>query len=139
MLNQALYFQHGRPVPDLLQERFSTHHLKIKVIYYIEYKTTTTIIIIIVIIIDYLGQYGFENEMQADAAFVISLNRTKQQQKKERDYRLLHELPIKTLSSGHSKNSERRSAAHKYYSQEEILIIQKTDIANSYQMVLCHF
>ena len=77
--------------------------------------------------------------MQADAAFVISLNRTKQQQKKERDYRLLHELPIKTLSSGHSKNSERRSAAHKYYSQEEILIIQKTDIANSYQMVLCHF
>ena len=72
-------------------------------------KTTTTIIIII----DYLGQYGFENEMQADAAFVISLNKTKQQQKKERDYRLLHELPIKTLSSGHSKNSVRRTAAHK--------------------------
>ena len=113
MLNHALYFQHGRPVPDLLQESFSTHHLKIKVIYYIKYKTTTTIIIIIVVIIDYLGQYGFENEIQADAAFVISLNRTKQQQKKERDYRLLHELPIKTLSSCHSKNSERRSAAHK--------------------------
>ena len=98
MLNQTLYFQHGRPVPDLLLESFSTHHLKIKVIYYIEYKTTT-IIIIIVITIDCLGQYGFENEMQADAAFVISLNKTKQQQKKERDYRLLHELPIKTLSS----------------------------------------
>ena len=112
MLNQTLYFQHGRPVPDLLLESFSTHHLKIKVIYYIEYKTTT-IIIIIVITIDCLGQYGFENEMQADAAFVISLNKTKQQQKKERDYRLLHELPIKTLSSGHSKNSVRRTAAHK--------------------------
>ena len=113
MLNQALYFQHGRPVPDLLLERFSTHHLKIKVIYCIKYKTTTTITIIIVIIIDYLGQYGFENEMQADAAFGLSLNKRKQQQKNERDYRLLHELPIKTLSSGHSKNSERRSAAHK--------------------------
>lgn len=112
ILNQTLYFQHGRPVPDLLLESFSTHHLKIKVIYYIEYKTTT-IIIIIVITIDCLGQYGFENEMQADAAFVISLNKTKQQQKKERDYRLLHELPIKTLSSGHSKNSVRRIAAHK--------------------------
>ena len=112
MLNQTLYFQHGRPVPDLLPECFSTHHLKIKLIYYIEYKTTT-IIIIIVITIECLGQYGFENEMQADAAFVISLNKTKQQQKKERDYRLLHELPIKTLSSGHSKNSVRRTAAHK--------------------------
>ena len=76
MLNQTLYFQHGRPVPDLLLESFSTHHLKIKVIYYIEYKTTT-IIIIIVITIDCQGQYGFENEMQADAAFVISLNKTK--------------------------------------------------------------
>lgn len=77
--------------------------------------------------------------MQADAAFVLSLNKTKQQQKKERDYRLLHELPIKILSSGHSKNSERRSAAHKWYSQQEILIIQRIDIVNSYQMVLCHF
>ena len=37
-----------------------------------------------------------------------------QQQTKERDYRLLHELPIKkTLSNGHSKNAERRCAAHK--------------------------
>lgn len=77
MLNQALYFQHGRPEPDLLLESFSTHHLKIKVIYCIKYKTTTKIIIIIVIIIDYLGQYGFENEMQADAAFVLSFKQNK--------------------------------------------------------------
>ena len=103
MLNQALHFQHGRPVPDLLLESFSTHHLKIKVIYYIEYKTTTTIIIII----DYLGQYGFENEMQADAAFVISLSKTKQQQKKGRDYRLLHELPIKTHSPAVTRKTQK--------------------------------
>ena len=106
MLNQTLYFQHGRPVPDLLLESFSTHHLKIKVIYYIEYKTTT-IIIIIVITIDCQGQYGFENEMQADAAFVISLNKTKQQQKKGRDYRLLHELPIKTHSPAVTRKTQK--------------------------------